>query len=128
MKMRLAIVGCLLAVPIAAGVGSVAFADPSGCSASTDQFYLQGNSSLAAQGSGSCSSSANRNLQVEIKHDISFQTDPVVTHGNDVTTGTYYSVFVESCDNGNYATYYGRTFFTTNTTYHDSAHHTYQVC
>ncbi|PTA44017.1 hypothetical protein [Micromonospora sp. RP3T] len=128
MKLKLVLVSALLAIPGAALTGMAAYADPSGCSASTTDFGLDSGKKLQATGEGLCSTSASRNLQVEIKQDLSLQPDPVVAHGNDSRTAKSYASTVVSCDNGNTATYYGRTFFTTNTTYHDSTHRRYTVC
>jgi hypothetical protein len=128
MVLRLIAAGCLLAIPAAGLVATAAWADPAGCSTRTASFGLQSNRTLAVLGEGSCNSVASRNLQVGIKQDISFAPDPVVTHSNDNNNASFFSVFAESCDNGRTASYYGRTFFTTNTTFHDSAHHNFSVC
>ncbi|WP_431932491.1 hypothetical protein [Micromonospora sp. RP3T] len=127
MRIKIVLAGALLALPTAAIAGSAAFADPAGCSAATTSFGLS-SGELRALGEGRCSTSANRNLQVGVKQDLSLQPDPVVTHTNDNGSKTYYSGVAQSCDSGNTSTYYGRTFFTTNTTYHDSSHKKLTVC
>lgn len=106
----------------------VAFADPAGCRVDTTAFGINGQKSMHAGGEASCSGSYGRTLRVEIKHDINFRPDALVAANTDSGTKSYYKAGVDSCDNGNYATYYGRTFFTTNTTYHDSDHHKWHVC
>ncbi|AGL17182.1 hypothetical protein [Actinoplanes sp. N902-109] len=128
MRLKIVMAAALLALPAAAAVGSAAFADPSGCSAAITGFGLTSASKLYANGEGRCSTSANRNLQIEIKQDLSLQPDPVALHSNDTGSKTYYAANPSGCDNGNNASYYGRAFFTTNTTYHDTSAHKYSVC
>lgn len=128
MRLKIVIAAALLAIPAAATVGSAAFADPSGCTAAITGFGLNSSKELHANGEGRCSTSANRNLQIEIKQDLSVQPDPVALHSNDVGNKTYYAADPAGCDNGNTASYYGRAFFTTNTTYHDTKPHKYTVC
>jgi hypothetical protein len=126
---KLVVAGCLLAVPAALVPAAIGWADPAGCSAGNAGISSLNDGQLATSGSGSCDTTAYRNLQVEIKHDLSLRPDPVVDHANDVGSFRIYAVGVQSCDNGlRTATYYGRTFFTTNTTYHDSSHRSLTVC
>jgi len=121
--------GCLLAVPTGLVLGGAAWADPAGCSAANGGITTLSNGELYTFGDGSCDTSAYRNLQVEIKHDITGRPDPAVDHSNDIGSYTYYATSVASCDNGwRTAKYYGRTFFRTNTTYHDSTHRSLLVC
>lgn len=77
---------------------------------------------------GSCNASQTRSLRVEIKRDVSFSPDALVAANTQTATSTSYYVQVRSCGNGSTATYYGRGFFTTNTTYHDSSHRNAHVC
>lgn len=128
MRIALLIAGAILALPAAGVVGSAAFADPSGCTAAVPDFGVNSAGRLQALGEGHCGTSANRNLQVEVKHDLSVQPDPVVVHANDVRSSTYYSATPAGCDNGNTANYYGRAFFTTKTTYHDTTSRKFSVC
>lgn len=111
--LALGIVGAV--VPAAA-----AWAEPAGCTSS-----VTGSTSstglLRADGRGTCSGSATRTLRVEIKQDIPLQTDPLLAAATDYGTKTSYAKSVTSCDGGRTANYYGRAFFTTNTTYHDTA-------
>lgn len=76
---------------------------------------------------GSCNSSQTRSLRVEIKQDLSFSPDPLVAANTQTATTNSSYVQVRSCDNGKTATYYGRGFFTTTTTYHDSSHNRWHV-
>lgn len=108
-------------------VPAVAWADPPSCTGGTRSFTISGGSMTAA-GEGFCNAAYGRTLRVEIKHDINFRPDALVAADQDQGNKKNYSKSVNSCDNGNYATYYGRTFFTEYTTYHDSAHHKWHVC
>lgn len=112
----------MLAIGFTAAVvpSGVASAEPAGCSSavsgSTSSIGL-----LQATATGSCSGSATRTLRVETKQDISFQPDPLLSANSQTATTTRYSVPTSSCDHGRRAYYYGRGFFTSNTTYHDPA-------
>jgi hypothetical protein len=77
---------------------------------------------------GSCNATQTRSLRVEIKRDVSFSPDALVAANTQTATTNSYYVQVRSCDSRKTATYYGRGFFTTNTTYHDSSHYTWHVC
>lgn len=122
------VVVCSLALIAGVLPVAVAWADPSRCRADTTSFDISSIGQMRAQGEGNCAEDATRTLRVEIKHDINFRPDALVAANSQTSKGTYYNRVVSSCDNGNYATYYGRTFFTTNTTYHDSDHHKWHVC
>ena len=115
----------LAAVVAAAGlaVPAQAWAEPSGCTHSYPQFWVVGVSgrySMHSWGDGSCSTNATRTFRVEIKHQISLQPDPLVSHSEDYDNNTYYAAQTDTCDHGKTAKYYGRSFFTSSPTYHDS--------
>jgi hypothetical protein len=119
----------VLAIGVAAAVvpATAASAEPAGCSSavsgSTSSIGL-----LQATATGSCSGSATRTLRVEIKHDLNLQPDALVAANSQTATTTSYRVSVSSCDHGNRGYYYGRGFFTTNSTYHDTAHTLQTTC
>jgi hypothetical protein len=104
-----------------------ASAEPPGCSSSvvgsTSSLGL-----LQATASGSCAGTATRTLRVEIKQDITLQTDPLVAANSQTATAKSYRVAVSSCDHGKTATYYGRGFFTSQSTFHDTAHTRQHTC
>jgi hypothetical protein len=109
------------------GLAVTAFADPAGCGGSGD-ISVNGAGLMTATAEAGCSVRQTRTLRVEIKHDLSFQPDSLVAANTQTATTQSYYVQVKSCDSGKTATYYGRGFFATNTTYHDSAHHKWHVC
>lgn len=123
------ILGAVLAVGVITAVAPAiaAYAEPAGCTSS-----VSGSTSntglLRADGKGSCSGSATRTLRVEIKQAIPQQTDPLLAAASDYGTKTSYAKSVTSCDNGKTAYYYGRAFFTTNTTIHDTATTRHTTC
>jgi hypothetical protein len=124
----------LLVVAIAAAglaVPAQAWAEPSGCAHSYPEFYVtnaSGRSQMHANSSGNCNTFVTRTFRVEIKHDISFQPDPVVSHAEDYGDNLYYYAATSTCDKGNSATYYGRSFFIESATYHDSSHMHVEAC
>lgn len=91
-------------------------------------FSISGTGLMTSRGTGTCTVALTRTFREEIKQDKSFQTDPLVAANSDNGTKTSYAATVTSCDNHNNATYYGRSFFTSATTYHDSGHIKAQVC
>lgn len=109
------------------GVAVTAFADPAGCGA-LGAISFDSGGLMTGTAEGSCNSSQTRSLRVEIKRDVSFSPDVLVAANTQTATTNSYYVQVYSCDNGRTATYYGRGFFTTNTTYHDSSHRSAHVC
>ena len=109
------------------GLMAVAFADPPGCGAA-GSISINGGGLMTGTAEGSCNTSQTRSLRVEIKHDVAFQTDPLVAANTQTSTSQGYYVQVNSCDNGNTATYYGRGYFTSYTTNHDSGHQKWHVC
>jgi hypothetical protein len=121
-----------LASALAAGGGvafaQVAFADPSGCSVPNPSLTVDGTGYMTGKGTARCSGAATRYFRAEIKQAISFQTDPLVSGNTVQSNGPSYSASTSSCDHGNVKTYYARTFFTSNTTYHDSGHQTVHTC
>ena len=120
-----ALVAAGLAVP------APAWAEPTGCSHDYPHFYLTGASGrylMNAESSGNCTTYATRDFRVEIKHDIAFQPDPLVSHADDYSYDNYFYAHTQTCDNGNRAKYYGRSFFTSSATYHDSSHYTVDAC
>lgn len=123
----------LAAVVAAAGlaVPTQAWAEPSGCTHDIPHFYLTGASGrylMHASSTGNCSSFATRTFRVEIKHDIAFQPDPVVSHADDYDYNTYFEAHTQTCDSGNNAKYYGRSYFVSSATYHDSSHYNVDTC
>jgi len=119
----------VLAIGLAAAVvpAGAASAEPAGCSSavsgSTSSIGL-----LQATATGSCSGSATRSLRVEIKQDLSGQPDPLLSANSDTGTKTSYRASTSSCDHGRRSYYYGRGFFTSNSTYHDTAHTLQTTC
>ena len=116
----------------AAAAGSVlvpaaAWANPAGCgnavSGSTSSI-----GQLKATATGSCAGKATRTMRAEIKRDRSGIPDALVAANSTTVYGTSYSTSVASCDGGTRATYYGRGFFTTNSTYRDTAHTVQTSC
>lgn len=118
----------VLAASLGVVVAQAAFADPAGCKVATPSFTLNSTGHMTAKATASCSGSATRTLRVEIKHVEAITPDVLVAANEQDKTGTSYSVSVNSCDNGNTAKYYGRGFFTSTSTYHDSAQHNWHVC
>lgn len=123
----------LAAVMVAAvlAVPSPAWAEPSGCSHTTPDFMLDGppgSYEMSSDSSGSCGTSAWRTFRVEIKQDKAWAPDPVVGGDDDYYYGTFYVAAVRTCDKGNHATYYGRSFFTSSPTYKDTAHYLVETC
>ena len=109
------------------GLAAAAFADPPGCGA-LGAININSSGFMTGTAEGSCNTSQTRTLRVEIKHDISFRPDSLVAANSETATSQSYYVQVGSCDGGNTATYYGRGFFTSYTTYHDSSHQKWHVC
>lgn len=117
-------VGALAAVGVMTGVvvipAAVAWAEPAGCSSRVTG-YTSSIGQLVADGYGSCNGSATRTLRTEIKRAISGSPDPLLAATSDTHTGTSYHSHTTSCDHGLTEYYYGRAFFTLNSTYHDTA-------
>jgi hypothetical protein len=112
-------------------VPTAAWAEPSGCSHDTPSFWTSGTAGfnlMNAQSTGTCSTVATRTFRVEIKHDISFAPDPLVSHADDYENGTRYGARTTTCDAGASATYYGRSFYTSSASYHDSSHQHVDTC
>ena len=114
----------VLSGPLAA----IAWAEPAGCTHNTTNFSKSSSGLMSAVAVGDCSTAKSRTLRVEIKQDKSFQPDPLVAANSTSGTKTSYYVVVQSCDNHNTATYYGRSFFTNSPTYDDTAHYKWTVC
>lgn len=110
------------------GLPAIAWSEPAGCTSKNVDFYVDSTGYMTNTGSGQCSAAATRTLRVEIKQDISFQPDPLVAANSDYGTKTQYYQTVGACDHGKTATYYGRTYFTSSPTYHDSTHYKKHVC
>jgi hypothetical protein len=109
------------------GVAVTAFADPAGCGA-LGVINIDTGGQMRGTAEGSCNASQTRSLRVEIKRDVSFSPDALVAANTQTATTTSYYVQVYSCDGGKTSDYYGRGYFTTNTTYHDSSHQHWHVC
>jgi hypothetical protein len=122
-------VGAVLVTAVAGMVPAAAAyaSDPSGCSASTTSFGASNTGVMTAKGSGTCSGSATRTLRVEIKHNLTVRPDSLVAAQEDNHTGKSFAATVSSCDHGNSAEYYGRTFFRGGD-YHDSSHKHIDTC
>ncbi|PRX50384.1 hypothetical protein B0I33_102505 [Prauserella shujinwangii] len=83
---------------------------------------------LQGQAYGNCETPSGQVLAGEIKQDLSFRPDPVVTSGSDPGPYTFV-VALQSCDAGpRTSTYYVRGFFNGHTDYADSGHRTLTVC
>lgn len=109
------------------GVAAPALANPAGCT-HTVTGSTSANGQLNAYGNGSCSGVATRTLRVEIKHDLTARPDSLVAANSSTVTGTRFFASVSSCDGGNTATYYGRSFFTSDSDYADTAHTQQHTC
>ena len=118
----------MLAIGAGVGFAQSAFAQPAGCTNNPTLASADGNGLMHASSTAHCSSSLGRTLRVEIKHDEAITPDPLVAANTSVSNGPSYGISVSSCDNGNTATYYGRGFFTSNSTYYDSSHQKWHVC
>jgi len=109
-----------------ATLASSAQAEPAGCQ---DAASLSGTGGvLSAIAGGACETKATRTLKVEIKWDKALSPDPLVDSAYTTTTSTTYSIGISTCDHGNTRSYYGRSYFTTNTTYHDTATQKIKAC
>ncbi|HEV7900024.1 MAG TPA: hypothetical protein VGP31_19500 [Planosporangium sp.] len=104
----------ILAIPVAA------WADPPGCSHDTPSFSQSGGY-MTSSSNGNCGTSETRTFRIEIKHDLNNRPDPVTAANENRSTSKNYGVSVSTCDHGTSASYYGRSFFTANANYHDSA-------
>src|SRR5262245_22388785 len=93
-----------------AGPAAPAYANPAGCSKSINSFGQNQFRELHAAMGGSCTTSALRTLRGEIKRDLAFRPDPVVTQGSDADF-QFYAIALQTCDNGNTGTYYARVFY-----------------
>lgn len=113
--------GLVLAGAVGTAVLSagVANAEPAGCSSGVSG-STSASGLLTAHGYGPCKVAVTRTLRVEIKQAIGGQPDPLLAGNNQYASTTLYSVYVSSCDGGQTNYYYGRAFFTSNATYHDS--------
>jgi hypothetical protein len=118
---------------VAAGImiPTSAWAEPSGCSHTKPDFWITGASGtyqMNAQSTGTCSSYSVRTFRVEIKHEFGLWPDALVSHAEDSGNDRYFEADTHTCDAGNSATYYGRSFFTQSATYHDSDHYHVDAC
>lgn len=112
-------------------VPAQAWAEPSGCTHGYPSFWVvpvSGRYLMHAYANGSCSTNATRTFRLEIKHQISLQPDPVVSHADDYDYNTFYEAETQTCDNGKTAKYYGRSFFTSSATYHDTNVYIVDAC
>jgi hypothetical protein len=112
-------------------VPTAAWAEPSGCSHDWPDFCTSGSAGfnlMNAQSTGTCSTTATRTFRVEIKHVMGLWPDALVSHADDLEYGTRYGARTTTCDAGNSANYYGRSFYTSSATYHDSAHQHVETC
>lgn len=106
---------------------TVAWANPAGCSNSS----VGGTSSigeLQESARGTCAGNATRTMQAEIKRDIANYPDALVSKNDRTVYGTRYSTPTSACDHGMTAVYYGRGFFTVESTYADTAHTMQHTC
>lgn len=124
-------IGLLVLGMAAAGAVAVpaasAWANPPGCSNAVSG----GTTSLGllhATATGSCSANATRTMRVEIRQDIQYYPDPLLSSNSQSKYGASYSVSTSSCDHGQTAVYYGRGFFTTDSTQLDTAHTRQHTC
>jgi hypothetical protein len=103
-------------------IAPLAFADPSSCSSDRPTIGYATSGELEGDGFATCTQSASRNMNGEIKWDKNFAPDPLVAKKT-VTAFTNYPITLRSCDNRNTRSYYMRTYFTsTSSDHHDSAH------
>lgn len=124
---RSVIIATLLAA-VSIGIPALAWAEPVGCTSRNDDFHVDSVGFMTNEGSGTCAGVATRTLRSEIKQDLNNRPDALVSAGSYNYTGKSYFAYTGSCDRGKTATYYGRTFFTTSSTYHDSSHYYKHVC
>ncbi|MET8358890.1 hypothetical protein [Micromonospora sp. NPDC005171] len=108
-------------------VASPAWAEPTGCVQATPSFSQSGGY-MTASNWATCNTSATRTYKIEIKRDVNLSPDVVVSSYDDYWTGTYYEASTSSCDGRKTANYYGRSFFTVNTTYKDTSHYQVTTC
>ena len=122
-----------LLVTGAAAAGSIlvpavaAWANPANCN-NTISGSTSSIGQLRATAGGTCLGSATRTMRAEIKRDRSGLPDPLLAANSTTVYGTRYSTPVAACDGGRRDTYYGRGFFTTNSTYRDTAHTVQTTC
>jgi hypothetical protein len=109
------------------GLPVAATADPAGCGGSA-VIGVSGTGLMGANGEAGCGAVVTRTWVIEIKQDIQGQPDPLVAKNSQQATTNSYFVRVTGCDHGKTARYYGRAYFTTNTTYHDTASNLWHVC
>ena len=109
------------------GAATIAAADPAGCDASKTTVGLTDNGRVYGEGFGSCEDRALRYFRTEVKWNKSWSPDPLVA-GNAVSGYTNWHGFVATCDHGNTRGYYGRTFWTSGSDYHDSSPRDIHAC
>lgn len=106
---------------------TVAAADPAGCEATKTTVGLTDNGRVYGEGFGSCDITALRYFRAEVKWDKAWAPDPL-TASRTVSGKTNWHGFVATCDNGNTRGYYGRTFWTSGSDYHDSSPRDIRAC
>jgi hypothetical protein len=125
----LVVTAALSAVSILA-IPSSAWAEPIGCSHSTD-FWTSANGGsgylLIGHGEGDCNQRGTRTLRVQVKVNL-WPSDVVLGQGDDNWTGTIYELTISSCDNGLTKEYYARSYFTQSPTWVDAGYVTVHAC
>jgi hypothetical protein len=103
-------------------------AQPAGCTRNTISLTASAAGALTASTSAICNTTANRTIVAEVKWDKAWAPDPLTAKNSRNLTGTNYSVSVTTCDGGNTRGYYGRGYFTSNTTYYDTSPRDITTC
>jgi hypothetical protein len=125
--MRKLFKGAVAGVVLATAFPATAHADPTGCGGAA-YIGISNTGVMTPPGKRAAMGLPPAPTGSRSKQDISFQTDLVVAANSQTGQGRGYYVQVSSCDNGKTANYYGRGFFTTYTTYHDTASNRWHVC
>ncbi len=120
-RVRVLGVGVGLTAALLFGGASAVQADPSGCSAPLPTLTFDSGNNMTVKGTASCSATSTRTWRVEIKYQKTLSPDPTVGGSSYTAATRSYSRSYTTCDDGAAHPYYGRSFFSTNTTYHDSA-------
>lgn len=104
-----------------------AMAEPPGCS-SREVGSTSSSGLLISNAYGTCSASITRVLESQVWQDISGGPDKLLAANGPQYTGTSYHTVAETCNGGKTLRYYGRAYFTTNETQHDSPHDIEHAC
>ena len=122
----------LIVGTISAGAISLAdraSAQPSGCTDNAISLTVNAQTkSMTSSTSSTCATNGNRTIVAEIKWDKAFAPDPLVAKNSSTSNILNRSVSVSTCDGGNTRGYYGRGYFTANTTFWDTSPRVITTC